>query len=197
MSDRTSPATAERTRLYLQRTVTVTAAASLVAVLWTAGSYLTARPSLEVHLHQAPPSPEERPEQEAIRFMEILRNNPDDTAALSALAQHFADRGEAERALLFAQRAAAAAPDDPGLQHRLGVMQHRAGHNAAAAASLEKALALRENPSIRYSLGILYRDYLGEQEKGAALLRQVIDDPSAPETLKRHAEQALSGGGKN
>ncbi len=197
MPDRALPVTAERTRLYLQRAVAVTAAGSLAAVLWAAGSYLTARPSLEVHLHQAAPPSAEAPEQAAIRFMEILQSNPEDTAALSALAQHFADRGEPERAILFAQRAAAADPDDPGLLHRLGVMQHRAGRNAEAAASLEKALALHENPSIRYSLGILYRDYLDNPEKGVALLRQVLDDPSAPQALKQHAAQALANAEKN
>lgn len=54
----------------------------------------------------------------------------------------------------------------------LGIIQHSQNRNAEAAASLEKVVAAREDPSVRYSLGILYAYYLEQPDKGLEQLQR-------------------------
>lgn len=173
----------------MRRSVLVLLGAGLALMLWMAVAYLTDRPSLLIH---RPVPAASQPESDGVALlMQRVQKNPQDAEAPCALAQHFNHLGEWERAEMFAVRAVLAAPDQADPLYWLGLVQHSQGRHAEAAASLEKALKLGNDPAIRYSLGILYRDYLNDLPKGAALLQQVHSDPAASADLRQHAAEAL------
>lgn len=173
----------------MRRSVLVLLGTGLALMLWMAFAYLTEHPSLLIH-RPIPAAPRSESDGVAL-LMKRVQKNPQDAEALCALAQHFNHLGEWERAEMFAVRAVLAAPDQADPLYWLGLVQHSQGRHAEAAASLEKALELRSDPAVRYSLGILYRDYLNDLPKGAALLQQVRSDPAASADLRQHAAEAL------
>lgn len=174
---------------FMRRSALVLLGAGLALMLRMSAAYLTEHPSLFIH---RPAPAASRSESDGVaRLMEHVRKNPQDAEALCALAQHFNHLGEWERAEMFAVRAVLAAPNQADPLYWLGLVQHSQGRHAEAAASLEKSLELRSDPAVRYSLGVLYRDYLNDLQKGAALLRQVRNDPAAPADLRQHAAEVL------
>lgn len=78
-----------------------------------------------------------------------------------------------------------AAPNETQPLYMLGIIQHSQNRNAEAAASLEKVVAAKEDPSVRYSLGILYAYYLEQPDKGLEQLQKALDNPNTPADLKK------------
>ena len=64
--------------------------------------------------------------------------------------------------------------------------------NAEAAASLEKVVAAKEDPSVRYSLGILYAYYLEQPDKGLEQLQKALDNPNTPADLKKAVSEEVT-----
>ncbi len=70
-------------------------------------------------------------------------------------------------------------------------MQHNRGRHAEAAASLERVLSMKDEASVRYSLGVLYLYYLNEPIRGIAHLTAGLHDENAPEDLKESIRREL------
>ena len=91
-----------------------------------------------------------------------------------------------------ALRAVVAAPNETQPLYMLGIIQHSQNRNAEAAASLEKVVAAREDPSVRYSLGILYAYYLEQPDKGLEQLQKALDNPNTPADLKKAVAEEVT-----
>lgn len=75
--------------------------------------------------------------------------------------------------------------------YMLGVVRHNQGKPKEAAEVLEKVLSMDNDPSVRYSLGVLYLNFLNEQKKGLEYLTQALNDPKSPEELKKMIRSEL------
>ena len=85
-----------------------------------------------------------------------------------------------------------AAPNETQPLYMLGIIQHSQNRNAEAAASLEKVVAAKEDPSVRYSLGILYAYYLEQPDKGLEQLQKALDNPNTPADLKKAVSEEVT-----
>ena len=125
-------------------------------------------------------------------LMQKLQKNPTDLEALVGLTEHFMHTQDWQRAETFALRAVVAAPNETQPLYMLGIIQHSQNRNAEAAASLEKVVAAREDPSVRYSLGILYAYYLEQPDKGLEQLQKALDNPNTPADLKKAVAEEVT-----
>jgi len=116
------------------------------------------------------------------KLMQQVKNNPGDVAAMIHLAEHLADTNP-EAAENFLRKAVVAAPGDPQPLYLLGEVLHKRGEHAEAATCLERVLSLRDEPSVRYSLGVLYLRYLKQPERGIRHLRAALAQPKLPDDL--------------
>ncbi len=163
---------------------------ALGLILAAALSYFIDNPSLIQHTEfNAQPRRQDTSLQGPVsdnvtNFIKRLEESPSDTGALMAMAQHFLHTGELDKAETFALRAVLSAPDDPVTLYTLGLIQHNAGRHGEAAVSLEKSLAIRFDPFVGYSLGILYAWYMDAPDKGISQLRAVLDSGQCPAELE-------------
>lgn len=174
----------------------------LLLMFGSAGKYWLEHPSLVMHRPQAE-AEKTVPNNSAmsgmsgisenmVKLMQRLQENPADKDALLNLAEYFMHQEDWNRAEQFAMRAVATAPSDPQPLYTLGIIQHRLERHAEAAANLRQALLAGENPSIRYSLGLLTAWYLDKKEEGLLELQKVVDNPSAPAEVKQSTQAEIA-----
>lgn len=126
------------------------------------------------------------------RLMEQVSRNPTDMDSLLALVNTLVKMENWDVAENFARRAIELDAKDPRPLHLLGVIQHNTGRHADAAQTLEAVIALRDDPSVRYSLGVLYIYYLNDKERGLAQLRAGLSLPDVSDSLKKHLQSELN-----
>lgn len=126
------------------------------------------------------------------RLMEEVSRNPDSMEATLSLVSALVKLENWEAAENFARRAIQLDAKDPRPLHLLGVIQHNTGRDADAAQSLEAVLALHDDPSVRYSLGVLYIYYLNDKPRGLEHLRAGLSLPGVGESLKKHIQAELN-----
>lgn len=107
-------------------------------------------------------------------LMQKMKENPNDVETLLALAQTFAEQGDMEGAKDMIQRATVAAPSDHRPPYLLGVVLGGQGKWQEAAEQLERSVALKDDASARYSLGVIWRYHLKDGTKA----RQHFDTAS-------------------
>lgn len=133
------------------------------------------------------------PEQAAmIALMQKMQANPNDPDTLLDLSDLFIRRGDPERAESFINRAAVAAPSDARPPFYLGVLRERQGKYAEAADSLERSLAMRDNPAARFSLAVLRIYHLNDRAAGKAQLEAALQAPGLTEELKTLITEELA-----
>ena len=180
-----------------QRLVALCMAAAVLLMFATAIGYRFLHPEV---LKPVPvPRETSAPQEDSERMMagvsllmQRLQANPQDAAALIGLSEHFLHLEDWAPAEQFARRAAAAAPNDMKPHYLLSVALHGQNRNEEAAASLEQALALKDEPALRYSLGILYAYYLKDKGKAADQFRLGLAAPALPAPLKKDLEEELA-----
>ena len=116
-------------------------------------------------------------------LMQKVAAEPTNKDALMHLAEHLMATQEWDAAATFAQRAVALDVNDPQPLYMLGVILHNQGKPQEAAATLEKVVALRDDATVRYSLGVLYSYFLQQKDKG----RPLGGRPQGSEDLARDA----------
>lgn len=179
-----------------RRLVLLCIVVGLLAMLAVAFAYRVTNPSLVVEAPRRgmmgqPAAPGEGMDPEVGRLMEHLRDNPHDVKALVHLTEHLINQQNWDAAEAFVRRAVVAAPSDPQPMYLLGVVQHNKGQHAEAAASLERVVQMKDEASVRYSLGVLYLYYLNDASKGVAHLTAGLHDEKASEPLKQSIRQEL------
>lgn len=128
-------------------------------------------------------------------LMRTVSKNPRDLQATLKLVETLMAMGQWDVAENFAQKALALGADNPRETrplYLLALIHHNRKEHAHAAELLEKVLKKDENPSARYSLGILYIHYLDNPEKGAKELRAGIASGKASPALKSAMEDELA-----
>ncbi len=181
-----------------RRAILIVVAVAILVLLASTLSYFAENPSLVSHNTVGSAAPSESPsgtpsaegmneatQQHIMALMQKLQQNPTDLEALIGLAEHFMGMQEWQKAETFALRAVVAAPNETQPLYMLGIIQHSQNRNAEAAASLEKVVAAKDDPSVRYSLGILYAYYLNQPDKGLEHLQKALATPAAPDDLKK------------
>lgn len=126
------------------------------------------------------------------QLMQTVSRNPTDMGAILQLVESLMAMGQWESAENFAQKAMAIDPGSDGnrrAMYLLAVIHHNQGRHSQAADLLEKLLEQGENPSARYSLGILYLHYLDKRDAGLEQLRKGLEAPDLPPGLA----EAISG----
>ncbi|MCD8072742.1 MAG: hypothetical protein LUE10_06180, partial [Alistipes sp.] len=123
-------------------------------------------------------------------LMTRAQGQPDDVATLIELVEHFLVLQSFASAEPFARRAAAADPQSVRAHYLHSVVLHGLGRNEDAAASLETALALQDDPVMRYSLGVLYAYYLRQKPKAAEQFRLALE-ANPPEALRTELHKEL------
>jgi len=117
------------------------------------------------------------------KLMQKIQQDPGDVAAMLHLAEHFVEDKNWAAAENFLRKAVVAAPGNPQPLYLLGVVLHNQGNHAEAAACLERVVSLRDEPSVRYSLGVLYIHYLQDPAHGGRHLRVALAQPELADDL--------------
>ena len=124
-------------------------------------------------------------------LMRQVAANPQDLDALIQLVEHLIAAQNWPAAEAFAQRAITLDVRNPTPLYLLGVVAHNQGNNAKAAEILENVLALKDDATVRYSLGVLYIHFLHDPEKGKKHLVAALADAAAPDALKNSIREEL------
>lgn len=125
--------------------------------------------------------------------MQEVAANPKDREKTISLVEALMAAGQWQGAENFAQKALALddSSSDGRPMYLLAIIHHNKGEHAQAAELLEKTLEKGENPSARYSLGILYLHFLKRPEQGIAELRKGLAIPNLPESLRAAMQEEL------
>lgn len=124
------------------------------------------------------------------QLMEKVSRNPHDIQALLRLTESLMAAGQWQGAENFAQKALAEPGENSKAMYLLAVIHHNQGKNKEAAELLEKLLEKEDNPSARYSLGILYIHFLNLPELGRdQLLKGLSSDSASPSLVQAMQEE--------
>ncbi|WP_300908701.1 hypothetical protein [uncultured Desulfovibrio sp.] len=124
-------------------------------------------------------------------LMQEVAANPQNMDATIRLVEALISVRNWEAAETFAQRAMTLDLNNSRPPYLLGVIRHNQGRHQEAAKLLEKAAALRDSASVRYSLGVLYIHFLNDPARGVEHLSAGLQDPAASEELKKGIRQEL------
>lgn len=125
-------------------------------------------------------------------LMQKMKDNPNDVDTLLQLSSLFAEQGNAEGAKEMAQRALVAAPSDHRPPYLLGVLLSREGNWAEAASQLERSISLKDDAATRYSLAVIYRYHLKQEDKARAnyeTAARICDDPALASMIRAELDK--------
>ena len=125
-------------------------------------------------------------------LMQKMKENPNDVDTLLALAQTFAEQGDMEGAKDMIQRATVAAPSNHRPPYLLGVVLGGQGKWQEAAEQLERSVALKDDASARYSLGVIWRYHLKDEAKARSHFEKAAvlsHDPSLTSMIKAEIDK--------
>lgn len=125
--------------------------------------------------------------QAVMSLMQKMKDNPNDVDTLLQIAGLFAEQGDNEGAKSMAQRALVAAPSDARPPYLMGVILSREGNWEEAARQLERSISLKDDAATRYSLAVIYRYHLGQEDKARAnyeTAARICADPALASMIK-------------
>lgn len=181
-----------RTPSFPHRLIMLALLAGLLVMLGTAVWQRIRQPELVQQVAHTPAQHSQEEVSAVGRLMEQVSRDPTDMGSLLSLVNALVKMENWEAAENFARRAIALDARDPRPLHLLGVIQHNTGRHADAAQALEAVIALKDDASVRYSLGVLYIYYLNDKERGLAQLRVGLGLPDVSDSLKKHLQSELN-----
>lgn len=135
----------------------------------------------------------ESPEASAIMsLMQKMKADPHDVDTLLELARTFAEQGDNESAKDMVQRAVVAAPSDYRAPYLMGVILARESRWEEAASQLERSIALKDDAATRYSLAVIYRYHLKQEDKARAnyeTAASICEDAALASMIKAELEK--------
>lgn len=126
------------------------------------------------------------------QLMQAVAKNPNDAKTIMTLAEYLTQTNNFAAAETFAQRALTLDANNADALHLLGVISHNLDKNKEAAEFLERALALREDSNIRYSLGVLYSHFLQDAKVSKEHFQKALEDQNIDPELKKRIEEELT-----
>lgn len=124
-------------------------------------------------------------------LMQKLGENPNDVETMLHLVQHLITIENWQAAETFAQRAVALDALNDKALYLLGYIKHNQNQNRDAALLLEKALAVKDDAHIRYSLGMIYIYFLNDAERGYNHLEAALKAPGVDDDVRARIEEEL------
>ena len=173
------------------RALALLLALSLAAMLVISLTERFKHPQITVHVQPAPQAPAGMGGDAIGALMQEVAKNPQNVDALVHLVEALMTAQNWEAAETFAQRASTMDVNNPQPLYLLGVIKHNQGKHKEAAELLEKVVALHDNASVRYSLGVLYIHFLNDPARGVEHLSAGLHDPKAGEDLKKGIREEL------
>ncbi len=160
---------------------------ALVTMLCLALAERFLHPDLTVQREQqlAPmPSVEDKKSMEIGALMRQAAAEPQNIDVLIRLVEQLTAAQSWDAAATFAQRAVAMDATNPKPLYLLGIILHNQGRHKEAAEALEHVLSLKDEASVRYSLGVLYLYFLNDRARGLEHLQAGIEDTEAGRDIK-------------
>ena len=124
-------------------------------------------------------------------LMQKLGENPNDVETMLHLVQHLITIKNWQAAETFAQRALALDVLNDKALYLLGFIKHNLDQNKDAALLLEKALTVKDDPHVRYSLGMLYIYFLNDADRGYTHLETALKTSGADDHRRGRIEDEL------
>ena len=124
-------------------------------------------------------------------LMQKISENPNDVETMLHLVDHLITIKNWQAAETFAQRAVALDAFNGKALYLLGFIKHNLDQNREAALLLEKALAVKDDAHIRYSLGMMYIYFLDDAERGYSHLEAALKAPGVDGDVRTRAEEEL------
>ena len=135
----------------------------------------------------------ESPQGQAVMsLMQKMKDNPNDVDTLLEIARIFAEQGDNEGAKSMAERAVGAAPSDARPPYILGVHLSREGAWDEAAKQLERSISLKDDAATRYSLAVIYRYHLKQENKAREnyeIAARICEDPALASMIKAELDK--------
>ncbi len=135
----------------------------------------------------------ESPQGQAVMsLMQKMKDNPNDVDTLLEIARIFAEQGDNEGAKSMAERALVAAPSDARPPYIMGVLLSREGSWDEAAKQLERSISLKDDAATRYSLAVIYRYHLKQENKAREnyeIAARICEDPALASMIKAELDK--------
>ena len=135
----------------------------------------------------------ESPQGQAVMsLMQKMKDNPNDVDTLLEIARIFAEQGDNEGAKSMAERALVAAPSDARPPYIMGVLLSREGAWDEAAKQLERSISLKDDAATRYSLAVIYRYHLRQENKAREnyeIAARICEDPALASMIKAELDK--------
>lgn len=124
-------------------------------------------------------------------LMQKLGENPNDVETMLHLVEHLITIENWQAAETFAQRAVALDVLNAKALYLLGFIKHNLNQNKDAALLLEKALAVKDDAHIHYSLGMIYIYFLEDAARGRTHLEAALKAPGIDADVRQRIEAEL------
>ncbi len=118
-------------------------------------------------------------------LMQAVKDNPDDVPTLINLTMHLMETQEWQAAETFVHRAIEFAPENAQAHYLHGIILYNSQRHDEAVKAFEQVVAIAEDASARYSLGILQVYHFENIAKGIEEFERGLRDPNASEELKK------------
>ncbi|MBO4300878.1 MAG: hypothetical protein J5861_04665 [Desulfovibrio sp.] len=144
-------------------------------------------PHLTVHVSQSAvktPMDDADASSEIGSLMRQAAEDPKNIDVLLQLVEHLVSVQSWEAAETFAQRAVVMDTANPKPLYLLGIILHNTGRHKEAADVLERVVTLKDEASVRYSLGVLYLYFLNEPALGVKHLEAGLQDTEGARDIK-------------
>ncbi len=125
------------------------------------------------------------------KHMEELKEKPQDFDLLVHTSDLLVQTQQWQAAESFLRRAIAIDATKAQPHYLLGIALHNAEKHAEAAASLEKVVAINEDPSARYSLGVLYAYYLENTAGALEHWKKALENTNVAAELRAAIEDEI------
>ncbi len=179
-----------------RRTEQATIALLFAGVLAMAACALYARftqPSIVKRVPAQAVQAEASPAQNRIAsLMAEASRAPGNVDAMLELAQEFMSQGQPDAAASFLDKAMLADVANPMPPYLLGYLRHQQGREQEACELMERSLAIKDQASVRASLGMLYRYYARDNARAEANWKRALELPDLDEGQKKSVEAELA-----
>ncbi len=125
------------------------------------------------------------------QHMQELQKDPNNYGNLVHTSDLLVQSEQWDAAESFLRRAIALDATKAQPFYLLGIVLHNQKKNKEAAVALEKVVAIDNDPSARYSLGVLYMYFLQDVLKGVEHLQKALENPKIEAELRTVIENEL------